>query len=69
MNRAFSENANGGTEGKSQGVAVVGGHTGGSGAGERHREAEAAADLRFIHSAVSCIGYGGILRHLLPVGG
>lgn len=32
-------------------------------------EAEAAADLRFIHPAVSCIGYGGILRHLLSVGG
>ena len=48
---------------------VVGGHTGRGGAGERHREAEAAADLRFIYPAVPCIGYGGILRHLLPVGG
>ena len=36
---------------------------------ERHREAEAAADLRFIYPAVPCIGYGGILRHLLSVGG
>lgn len=37
--------------------------------GSGHREAEAAADLRFIYPAVPCIGYGGILRHLLPVGG
>ena len=69
VHRAVSENANGGAEGKSQGVAAVGGHTGGSGVGERHRQAETAADLRFIHPAVPYIGYGGILRHLRPVGG
>lgn len=69
VHRAFSENANIRAEGKSQGMAAVGGHAGRGGAGERHREAEAAADLRFIYPAVPCIGYGGILRHLLPVGG
>ena len=26
-------------------------------------------DLRFIYPAIPCIGYGGILRHLLSVGG
>lgn len=56
-------------ERKGKGMAAVGGHTGRGGVGQRHREAEAAADLRFIHPAVSCIGYGGILRHLLSVGG
>ena len=48
---------------------LLGGHTGRGGAGERHRQAETAADLRFIYPAISCIGYGGILRYLLPVGG
>ena len=52
-----------------QGVAAVGGHAGRSGIRQRHRQAEAAADLRFIYPAISCIGYGGILRYLLPVGG
>ena len=61
VHRAVSENANIRAERKGKGVAAVGGHTGGGGIGERHREAEAAADLRFIHPAVSCIGYGGIL--------
>ena len=59
--RAFSENANIRAERKGKGMAAVGGHTGRSGVGERHREAEATADLRFIYPAVPCIGYGGIL--------
>lgn len=56
-------------EGKGKGMAAVGGHAGRSGIRQRHRQAEAAADLRFIYPAISCIGYGGILRYLLPVGG
>ena len=67
MHRAFSENANIRAERKGQGVAAVGGHAGRSGIRQRHRQAEAAADLRFIYPAISCIGYGGILRYLLPV--